>query len=245
MQVKTLFIMKGILVMMFFALFGTTLPAQDDYQKDVFTAGNGNLEITFIAHGTLMMQYNNLVIHVDPVTMFGTDYTKMPKADLILITHAHGDHMDPEAIEQVRKEGTRIVVTEECAKSLGYGDVMSNGDQTSLDGITIDAVPAYNLTSAFHPKGVGNGYVLQFGNLKVYVAGDTENIPEMAELKDIDVAFLPMNLPYTMSPDMTAAAARSFRPAILYPYHFGETNTDELVELLKNDKDIEVRIRNF
>lgn len=236
--------MKGIIIMMFFSLFGAGLHAQD-YQKDVFDTGNGNLEITFVAHGTLMMQYNNLVIHVDPVTMFGTDYSKMPKADVILITHAHGDHMDPKAIEQIRKEDTKIIVTSECAKSLGFGDVMSNGDQSTFAGIGIDAVPAYNLTSNLHPKGSGNGYVLQLGSLKVYVAGDTENIPEMNDLKNIDVAFLPMNLPYTMSPEMVAAAARLLRPAILYPYHFGETSTSELVDLLRNDQDIEVRIRNF
>ena len=236
--------MKGVLMMMLLSLFHAGISAQE-YQKDVFPTGNGDLEITFIAHGTLMMRYNGLVIHVDPVTMFGTDYAAMPKADLILITHAHGDHMDPKAIAQIRKEDTEIIVTAECAKSLGFGDVMSNGDHMTFSGIGIDAVPAYNLTSEFHPKGVGNGYVLQFGDLRVYVAGDTENIPEMAALKDIDVAFLPMNLPYTMSPEMAADAARMFRPRILYPYHFGETDTNELVDLLRNDKDIEVRIRNF
>ena len=188
--------MKGILIMMLFSLLSMGLHAQD-YQKDVFDTGKGDLEITFIAHGTLMMQYNNLVIHVDPVTMFGTDYTAMPKADVILITHTHGDHMNPEAIGQIRKEETRIIVTAACAKSLGFGEVMNNGDRTTVEGISIEAVPAYNLTSAFHPKGVGNGYVLQAGNLKVYVAGDTENIPEMAGLKDIDVAFLPMNILFT------------------------------------------------
>jgi len=236
--------MKGISIMLLLSFLTLGISAQD-YQKDVVATSAGELEITCIAHGTLMMKFNDLVIHIDPVTMFGTDYSLLPKADLILITHTHGDHMDPKAIEQIRKENTAILVTADCAKSLGFGDVMGNGDHKTVSGIGIDAVPAYNLTSAFHPKGAGNGYVLQFGDKKVYVAGDTENIPEMSNLKDVHIAFLPMNLPYTMNPDMVAEAARLFHPDILYPYHYGNTNTGELIDLLKDEKDIEVRIRKF
>lgn len=235
---------KGILIMLLMSFMNPGIFSQD-YQKDLIQTNGGNLEITFIAHGTLMMQYNDIVIHIDPVTMFGTDYAKMPKADLILITHSHGDHMDPDAITQIRTDQTTIIVTSECAKSLGYGDVMANGDHKTVSGIEIDAVPAYNLTAAFHPKGVGNGYVLQFDDVKVYVAGDTENIPEMSNLEGIDVAIMPMNRPYTMTPEMVAEAARGFRPKILYPYHYGNTNTDELVKLLQNEEDIEVRIRKM
>lgn len=128
---------------------------------------------------------------------------------------------------------------------------MKNGDRKTVQGMEIEAVPAYNVVhmrsegQPFHPKGVGNGYVITFGDKRVYVAGDTEDIPEMKALKGIHVAFLPMNLPYTMTPEMTAKAARIIRPAILYPYHFGDTDTSRIVDLLKAEKDIEVRIRSM
>ena len=236
--------MKYLIFMLLFFTMNLGARAQD-YQTDVFNTSGGELKITFIAHATLMMQYNNIVVHIDPVTMFGTDYSKMPKADLILITHAHGDHMDPKAIEQIRKDNTTIIVTSEVQKALGYGVVMNNGDHRTVDGIEIEAVPAYNLNSSYHPKGVGNGYVLQFGDERVYVAGDTENIPEMKNLGHINIAFIPMNRPYTMTPEMAADAARMIHPDILYPYHFGETDTDSLVDLLQDQKDIEIRIRNL
>lgn len=128
---------------------------------------------------------------------------------------------------------------------------MKNNEVKTVKGLPIEAVPAYNIVhmrspgNPFHPKGVGNGYVITFNDTKVYVAADTENIPEMKELSGIDVAFLPMNLPYTMTPEMVADAARMFNPKILYPYHFGETDTSKLVDLLKDDKEIEVRIRDM
>jgi L-ascorbate metabolism protein UlaG (beta-lactamase superfamily) len=128
---------------------------------------------------------------------------------------------------------------------------MKNGDTKTVQGFKIEAVPAYNLVHMrspgmpFHPKGVGNGYIISFGETKVYIAGDTENTPEMKKLKGIDIAFLPMNLPYTMTPEMVADAAKAFRPKILYPYHFGNTDTAKLIELLKGEKDIEVRIRKL
>jgi L-ascorbate metabolism protein UlaG (beta-lactamase superfamily) len=128
---------------------------------------------------------------------------------------------------------------------------MKNGDKKVIRDILVEAVPAYNLVHArengevFHPKGEGNGYVLTLGDLRVYIGGDTEDIPEMSELKDIDIAFLPMNLPYTMTPEMTTRAALSFKPRILYPYHYGRTTTSKLVKLLKPEKDIEVRIRKL
>ena len=129
--------------------------------------------------------------------------------------------------------------------------VMKNGETKTVEGFKIEAVPAYNIKhkrksgEPFHIKGEGNGYILTLGNKRVYIAGDTENTPEMKALKNIDVAFLPMNIPYTMTPEMVADAARAFRPAILYPYHFRGTDTNKLVEILKNEKDIDVRIRDL
>ena len=221
-----------------------------EFEKDVFKTSEGELAITFIGHGTLMLEFNGKVIHVDPVSQYA-DYESMPKADLVLITHEHGDHLDSKAIDAVKKESTRIVLTESCSPKYTGTDVMKNGDTKVFGTISVEAVPAYNLRNMradgtpFHPKGRGNGYVIRFADKKVYIAGDTENIPEMADLVDIDVAFLPMNLPYTMTPEMCAKAARLFHPKVLYPYHFGETDTGELVKLLENDSDIEVRIRKL
>ena len=178
----------------------------------------------------------------------------MPKADLIIVTHQHYDHFDLNAIKNLTKKETKLVVANECVLSTEYlanEEVLKNGEKTSIYGINIKAVPAYNIRNKrpdgnpFHPKGVGNGYILTFGDKNVYVAGDTENIPEMKALTDIDIAFLPMNLPYTMTPEMVADAAKAFKPKILYPYHFGNTNTQELINLLRNNTEIEVRIRDL
>jgi L-ascorbate metabolism protein UlaG (beta-lactamase superfamily) len=224
--------------------------ARAQYDSDVIKTSAGDLTLTFIGHGSLMFEFNGLFIQVDP---FGrvADYSRLPKADLILITHEHPDHLDLQAIEQIRRSDTLVVLTETCAQQLTGGIAMKNGETQSVRGIRIQAVPAYNRVhqrpdgQPFHPKGVGNGYVLTFGDKRIYVAGDTENIPEMSTLGPIDCAFLPVNLPYTMTPEMAAAAARTIRPQILYPYHYGETNTAELVEILKDSPDIEVRIRNL
>jgi len=221
-----------------------------DFEKDTITTSEGNLEITFIGHGSLMFSFNNMVIQVDPFSKLA-DYSIFPKADLILITHDHHDHLDPDALEKVRTLETNVILTESCAAEVSGGIVMNNGDIEIVEGLTIEAVPAYNRVHMraegvpFHPEGIGNGYVITFGDIRVYVAGDTENIPEMKNLKNIDYAFLPMNLPYTMTPEMAADAARAFDPKVLYPYHFGDTDTSDLEALLKDTPDLEVRIRNL
>jgi L-ascorbate metabolism protein UlaG (beta-lactamase superfamily) len=220
------------------------------FEEDVIKTKTGDLKITFIGHASLIFGYDGKVIHVDPVSREG-DYSKMPKADLILITHEHGDHLDPKAIGFIRQEQTKVVLTKECAEKVAGGIVMKNGDMRTVLGFKIEAVPAYNIVhkrpngEPFHPKGIGNGYVVTFGKTRVYVAGDTENIPEMKKLKKIDIAFLPMNLPYTMTPAMVADAAKAFEPKILYPYHYGQTDPNELVALLKDSKKTEVRIRKM
>jgi len=219
--------MRRLLGILPLAVMILSASAQEAFQFDVFKTSAGDLKITFIGHGSLMFTFGGKVIHVDPFTRV-SDYTTLPKADLLLITHEHRDHLDLKAIEQIRTESTRIVLTETCAKQLAGGEVMANGDVKKVDEVTIEAVPAYNLVhkrengQPFHAKGSGNGYVITFGNLRVYVAGDTENFPEMKDLKNIDVAFLPMNLPYTMTPEMVADAVRMFHPKILYPYHYGQ-----------------------
>lgn len=223
---------------------------QKEFETDVLPTSEGDLAITFLGHGSLMMTFNAQVIYIDPFSRVA-DYGALPAADLILITHEHRDHLDPEAIAQVRTDETEIVLTEICAQQFDGGIVMRNGDERTVAGIHIEATPAYNLIhkresgEPFHPKGAGNGYILTFGDQRVYIAGDTENIPEMKSLEGIDCAFLPMNLPYTMTPEMVAEAAQAFRPAILYPYHYGSTDTSQLEALLRNEDDIEVRIRDL
>jgi len=227
-----------------------TMAVQGQFETDVIQTSAGDLKITFLGHGTLMLTFNGRNIHVDPFSRVA-DYSKLPKADVILITHEHHDHLDLKALASVRTEKTEVVLTETCAKQVAGGIVMQNGDVRTVNGVTIEAVPAYNLVhkrengQPFHPKGVGNGYVMTFGDKRVYVAGDTENIPEMKKLQDIDCAFLPMNLPYTMTPEMVADAAKAFQPKILYPYHYGNTDTSKIVELLREQKGIEVRIRKM
>jgi L-ascorbate metabolism protein UlaG (beta-lactamase superfamily) len=223
-----------------------------NFQKDIFNTSEGDLSMTFIGHGTLMMEFNGKVIHIDPVSRYA-DYSKLPKADLILITHEHGDHLDTKAIELIKKGNTQIVLTEICNQKYTGTAVLKNNESGTFANVKVKAVAAYNIKNErspgkpYHPKGRGNGYVLNFGDTRVYVAGDTENIPEMAELKDIDIAFLPMNLPYTMSPKMVANAVEIIQPEILYPYHFGNTDTNELKKIMdyKNIKNTKVRIREL
>jgi len=226
------------------------MTTQGQFETDILPTSAGNLSITFLGHGSLLMVFKGMNIYVD---VYGevADYSKLPKADIIFLTHEHFDHLDPKALSFVRTEKTVLVYTEACKQMVKGGIVMRNGDRQTVSGIPVEAVPAYNLIhkrpsgDPFHPKGSGNGYILSFGGTRLYIAGDTENIPAMKELKEIDIAFLPMNLPYTMTPEMVADAAKSFRPRILYPYHTGDTDTKKLVDLLKAEKGIEVRIRKM
>ena len=225
--------------------------AQSKFEKDVIPTSQGNLEITFLGHASLIMVFDGKTIHVDPYGEVA-DYSALPKADLVLVTHDHFDHLDPKALKAILKNDTVIVGSESCAPKLPGGAlILANGDARTVLGLAIKAVPAYNIVhkrpdgAPFHPKGSGNGYVVTFGDKQVYIAGDTENTPEMKALRSIDVAFLPMNLPYTMTPEQVADAARAFRPKILYPYHYGDTDPAKLVELLQGEKDIEVRVRKL
>ena len=244
--------MKSIFMLMLAgAILSTPLCGQ--YESDVIQTSEGELEMSFIGHGTLMFKFNDLVIHIDPV-MSEADYANLPDADLVLVTHEHGDHLDMTAIGHIMKEDTKVVMTKTCMEQLEdfRAIVMHNGDVETLSGIRISAIPAYNMEhtrsngNPYHPKGVGNGYILSFGDTNVLIGGDTENIPEYKNLDlDITVAFLPMNLPYTMTPDMVADAALTLKPGILYPYHFGQTDPQELVKLLKDEQGIEVRVRDL
>jgi len=231
-------------------LSASAVVAAETYEKDRLTGPSGEVEITFLGHASLILSAGGKVVQIDPFSKVA-DYATLPKADLVLITHEHPDHLDQAALKAIRKESTRVFASAAVAEQVAGATAMANGDRLTVDGIGAEAVPAYNIKherspgAPYHPKGRGNGYVVTIAGLKIYVAGDTENVPEMKNLGKIDVAFLPMNLPYTMTPEMVADAARMIGPKILYPYHFGETDTSRLAVLLKDRPDIEIRIRRM
>jgi L-ascorbate metabolism protein UlaG (beta-lactamase superfamily) len=243
---KTKFLLFTVLVL-------STLSCKSASKPDTISTSKGNLVIHFIGHGSLYFEFGGKIIFIDPFSKLA-NYSEFPKADLVLITHSHGDHFDTTALNSIVTEKTITVLTEDCmstGKFLKPTQLMKNGDKKIFSGIEIEAVPAYNIIAKrpdgkpFHPKGEGNGYILTFGEKRVYIGGDTENIPEMKDFGKLDVAFIPMNLPYTMTPELAAEAAKILKPAILYPYHYGNTDTNRLLELLKDEKGIEVRIRDM
>ncbi|MBN2381293.1 MBL fold metallo-hydrolase [bacterium] len=216
-------------------------------QMDEFTLGEKSLKIYFFGHATLRLDYNDVIIHIDPVAEY-TDYSRQPKADLILVTHHHGDHLDKAVIELLSKPTTSLLINKTTYEILKKGNVLEHGKKWQSHDIEVEAVPAYNITPGrdkYHPKGRDNGYVLTLGKTRIYIAGDTENIPEMNALENIDIAFLPMNQPYTMTPEQVFAAINVIKPRIVYPYHYGDTDVNRLLELMKNTKDVEVRIRDL
>lgn len=225
----------------------------NSYQVEYIPSGGGNdpLVITLIKHGSLEFAYKGMSIQVDPVSGYGknTDYAKeFPKADAILITHEHGDHLDKNAITALSSDKTEIILNAKSQQQIGLGRVLANGEFCTLFpvGISVWAVPAYNTTPGreqFHPKGNGNGYLLSFlGSLSAYVAGDTEDIPEMVDIPKIrpvmriSVAFLPVNQPYTMTVDQCVNAAKMVNPEVLIPYHFSQTDLSGLADRLPGMK---------
>ena len=231
---------------------GMPVETRSDFEVDDFTTKNGKtVRIHALVHASMRIEYDGKEIQIDPVTKLGEktiDYAAMPKADYIFITHEHHDHFDTTAIHLLTGDNTQLVTNQRCAEMLGYGTVMANGDELQLaDDITLVAVPAYNTTEGhqqFHPKGRDNGFILTLDGLRIYIAGDTEDIPEMAEIKDIDVAFMPCNQPYTMTVEQLVNAARVVRPKVLFPYHYGQTDVNGIPSLLEADG-VEVRIRHY
>ena len=227
------------------------LPVTDGTADFYTTPGGHTIRIQPLIHASLRISFEGREIEIDPVGTLGdrtTDYSQFPKADLILVTHEHHDHLDPAAIKALSGDSTIVIANRNSAEILGYGKVMANGDSLkTANGIGIEAVPAYNISPdrlQFHPKGRDNGYVLTLDGFRIYIAGDTENIPEMRDLKDIDVAFLPCNLPYTMTPVQLIEAAEAFKPKVVYPYHYGTTDLSPITPALARDG-IYVRICPF
>ncbi len=218
-------------------------------QADTFETSLGEMKITPVRHGSVMLEVGGQVWHIDPWSQ--ADYSSLPKADVILITDIHGDHMDPKAIAQVRKDSTVIVAPAAVAKTVTEAKVLNNGESTTIGGIKIETVPMYNRKRGpeagklFHDKGRGNGYVLNVGDTRVYFSGDTEVTDEMKALEDIDVAFVCMNLPYTMPPEEAAEGVKAFQPEVVYPYHYRGSDLSVFSKALEGESDIEVRLREW
>lgn len=220
----------------------------------------GDLRISPIHHGSVLFELGGKAFYVDPFHEGNLD--GLPPADVIFITHAHPDHLDPAALAKLRKPSTLIVCPPSVAEKLppemqrGHDGatspiVMKNGDKKTVLGVGVEAFPMYNTKRGpapgklFHEKGWGEGFVLTFGDKRVYLSGDTECTPEMRALKDIDVAFVCMNLPYTMPPSEAGECVSAFKPKILYPYHYRGSDLGELDKALAGDKVTEVRKRDW
>ena len=223
----------------------------DTYEVDVFQTKSGKtVKFYALMHASIRLVYDGLEIEIDPVLKLRertVDYSKMPKADYIFVTHEHMDHFDKDAIKQLTKDGTQLITNNRCGEMLGYGEIMANGQSSTFHDIKVEVVPAYNTTEAnknFHPKGRDNGFILTVDGLRIYIAGDTEDIPEMADIKNIDIAFMPCNQPFTMTPDQLVRAAKMVKPKVLFPYHYGATNVSRIPSLLSAEG-IDVRIRHY
>ena len=196
----------------------------------------GDVEIVPITHGSLILKWQGKVIHVDPWSR--GNYKGQPAADLILVTDIHGDHMDPAQIAKVSKADAVIVAPAAVQKTVRQARILNNGEQTDVLGVKIEAVPMYNLKRGpragelYHTKGRGNGYVLTLGDQRIYISGDTACIPEMRQLADIDIAFVCMNLPYTMTPEEAARCVNAFKPKVVYPYHYQGSDLNAFKEVV-------------
>lgn len=246
---------KALFTAFFVALAMMACGTENNTNKndmDTFKTKTGKVvTLTPIKHASMELNFDGRIIQVDPVTEGAqpvTDYSQWAKADYIFITHEHYDHLDKKAVADLKKAGTVIVTNANSAKILGEGKVMANGDTLRLaDDLVVYAVPAYNITpghTQFHPKHRDNGFILEADGLRIYIAGDTEDIEEMAAITNIDVAFLPCNQPYTMTPEQLRHAADMVKPRVLFPYHFGNTDVKAMTDALEGTG-IDVRIRNF
>jgi L-ascorbate metabolism protein UlaG (beta-lactamase superfamily) len=240
--------MKALRWVLFSLMAAAALVSAAGRDADVFETSAGAVRITPIHHASLLIEAGGKAIHVDPWSQ--GNYDGLPKADLILVTDIHGDHLDAAQIAKLSTPATVVIAPPAVAETVKTAKVLRNGETTAWGGWTIEAIPMYNLTRGpspgkfFHDKGRGNGYVLTYGGKRFYIAGDTEGIPEMRALRNIDVAFVPMNLPYTMPPEEAADAVRAFHPKVVYPYHYRGSDLTVFSKALEGTG-IEVRIRNW
>ncbi|MCF6361362.1 MAG: MBL fold metallo-hydrolase [Cyclobacteriaceae bacterium] len=240
--------MKTLLFILFSFLVSVSSYSQKIFGKDTLKASSGDVIITFIGHGSLLLQWGEQNIYIDPSSR-KADLYKFPKADMLFVTHHHNDHCDPAALKALTNDGTKTFMSEIAHEKWNQGMVLYPEQQLSIDAVGITVLPAYNLVhkneegQPYHKKGQCNSYILTLGDLRIFIGGDTENTPEMKALKNIDAAFLPMKLPYTMNPAMVVDAVKGFKPNILYPYHYDRKMLPELTELMKQVPEVELRIR--
>jgi L-ascorbate metabolism protein UlaG (beta-lactamase superfamily) len=229
-------------------VFAAQAGAQSSRPVQTFDTSAGPVKITPIFHASLLIEVAGKAIYLDPAKP--GNFTGLPPADLILITDIHGDHMDPASIAAISKPGTQIMAPPAVVKTVTSASPISNGDTKTWGGWTIEAIPMYNIKrgpspgTLYHDKGRGNGYVLTYGGKRFYFSGDTEGIPEMRALKNIDVAFVCMNLPYTMPPDEAVDAVKAFHPKIAIPYHYRGSDLSVFEKGLQGTG-IEVRILDW
>jgi L-ascorbate metabolism protein UlaG (beta-lactamase superfamily) len=231
------------------------LRAAPNRQTDVVQTSKGEIRLTPLFHGTVMFEFGGKVIYVDPFSP--AEFAGMPPGDMLIITHTHGDHLDRMMIDKLKKPG-RILVgppavidTLNCAPGCGEVETVSDSEKKTVMGIEFEGVPMYNLVQGpsagmpWHHKGVGSGYILNFGDTRIYFSGDTECTPEMRALKNITIAFVAMNPPKTSPFREAAECVKTFKPKIVYPYHYRGTKTDEFAAAVKTVPGIEVRLRNL
>ena len=234
------------------AVGGAAFSQAAELSGDRIPTDKGNLVVHPLNHATFVMGWDGKTVYVDPVGG-ASRFAGLASPDVILITDIHGDHLNAETVEAVRTERTVIIAPAALAEKLPAAaraktKVLANGKKTTVVGIEIEAIPMYNLTAErlrFHAKGRGNGYVLTVGGKRVYISGDTEDIPEMRKLEKIDVAFVCMNLPYTMTVQQAADAVREFKPKVMYPYHHRGSDVQEFKRLVNRQPGIDVRIREW
>ena len=213
-----------------------------------FETSAGTLKVTPLGHASVRLELNNTVIHVDPWSNVA-DYAQQPKADWVWITHEHGDHLDTAAISEISTPNTRYLMDERTAKASGLEGVtlIKNGDTLNLGNFTVVALPAYNVVrerdngQKYHPKGWYNGFIMEVGDFRMHFGGDTECIPEFANVGKLDVSFLPINLPYTMPPEEAAACFRQLSPQVAIPYHQGDFDPQIVADMLA-DTNIDVKV---
>ena len=244
-----------ILAVSFLALSALLHAATSNRIADVQQTSRGELRITPLYHGSVMFEFGGKVIYVDPWSQ--GDFTGLAMGDLIVVTHTHGDHLDLPQINKLKKPETIIVGptavidTLNCFPGCGQAVIVNDSDKKTVMGIDIEGVPMYNLVNGstpempYHHKGIGSGYILNFGDTRVYLSGDTECTPEVKALKNITVAFLAMNPPRTASPLEAAECVKAFKPKIVYPYHYRGAKPQDFADALKDTKGVEVRVRKL
>jgi len=230
-------------------------PPKTKFEEDVIKTSGGDLKITSVGHASVMFTFGGKVVHVDPVSDVA-DYSLLPKADLILVTHDDPDHLDRKAVQALSAAATKLIVCPNCSLYLPAGRIMINGETDTIADFKVEAVPAYNIFGRggngkpYAPRGSTNGYIVTFGDKRVYIAGITESIPEMQKFKPIDVAFLPLNeigrglALRTMNPSMFTNAVSVLQPKILFPYNYGSNDPAKFAELVKTPG-IDLRVRDM